>query len=74
MEKMSSERYWRLIILSGALIIASFVATFLMVIKIIPERYYGLSFLTYAMSFLGLYLFLYTYYHQYLAAPGSSSE
>ena len=57
--------YHKLLILSGLLLILSFVITFLLVIKVIPSEYSSLAFLTYILSFLGLYLFIYAYYQEW---------
>jgi len=72
MRKEANDYYWRLMLFSGILMMISFIITFLMVIRIIPELHYSLSFLTYAVSFFGLYLFLYSYY-QYVAAEKEDS-
>ncbi|OYT30043.1 MAG: hypothetical protein B6U95_01460 [Thermofilum sp. ex4484_82] len=72
MRKEANDYYWRLMLFSGILMIISFIITFLMVIRIIPELHYSLSFLTYAVSFFGLYLFLYSYY-QYVAVEKEDS-
>jgi len=64
--RRSDDYYKRLMWISGVLMFLSFIVTFLMVIRIIPEQYYIFSILTYAVSFFGLYLFLYAYY-QYVS-------
>ncbi len=73
MRRRDNEYYWRLMLYSGLLMIISFIATFLMVIRVIPPQYYILSFLTYGASFFGLYLFLYAYY-QYVAIEKEESN
>ena len=60
--KKDEETIGKLLIISGILIISSFLLSFLMVINIIPSSLYILSFLAYGMSFLGLNLFIYAYY------------
>lgn len=71
--RRSGDYYKRLMWISGVLMVISFIVTFLMVIKVIPEQYYIFSFLTYAVSFFGLYLFLYAYY-QYVSPREEGSE
>lgn len=71
--RRSGDYYKRLMWVSGALMLMAFIVTFLMVIRIIPEQYYIFSFLTYAVSFFGLYLFLYAYY-QYVSPEEEASE
>ena len=62
MRGVDEEHVKRLLIISGILILSSFIISFLMVINVIPRTFFLLSFLTYALSFLGLNLFIYAYY------------
>ncbi len=71
--RRTDDYYKRLMVISGILMFVAFIVTFLMVIHVIPEQYYIFSLLTYAISFFGLYLFLYAYY-QYVSPKEESSE
>ena len=71
--RRSGDYYKRLMWISGALMFIAFIVTFLMVIRVIPEQFYVFSFLTYAISFFGLYLFLYAYY-QYISPKEEEAE
>lgn len=70
MRKKLDESYFkRLIIISGFLLIFSFLISFFMVINLIPPTIFILSFIAYGLSFFGIILFLYAYY-QYVRLDG----
>jgi len=63
MKRVMDEGYLKkLMIISGILLISSFLISFLMVLDIIPPTIYVLPFIAYGLSFLGLNLFIYAYY------------